>query len=388
MALEVNHLPVLTWNALKLNSASIDVDPAEAVSSGLTVEGLTDGVKTELSVSPDELAKRYDALGIENPEEAVVAGKFPIYNEQRFPTGMGAEIDRLMDEAKIPVRVLTFPEGYQNENPITVHYEAAAGKTSLSRVVLHLKEKAEISVIVEAVSGAKSDGKTLLGLGTRVVLEKGAKLDLSVVQTMDEDAAFFHDIGGWGAENSSFTLNKLDLGAKTVWEGLNHTQAGEGSVFSADLGYLGLPGSKTDINYNDVFRGRKADGRMYFKGALMDGAEKVFRGTVDFRQAASGCSGDEQEDVILLGDDIVNKTIPLILGEEEDVEGRHASTIGSLSEDMLFYLETRGIDKARAEELMVRASIGSIAAKIPSAELQCDVGDRIARIFHIEEDER
>ena len=85
--------------------------------------------------------------------------------------------------------------------------------------------------------------------------------------------------------------------------------------------------------------------------------------------------------MLLFGDEIVNKTIPLILGEEEDVEGRHAATIGKLSDDMLFYMQTRGIDRKKAEELMVMASINTISSGVPSDEIREQVEAYIAEVF-------
>lgn len=40
----------------------------------------------------------------------------------------------------------------------------------------------------------------------------------------------------------------------------------------------------------------------------------------------------------MLGDDVVNKTVPLILCAEENVEGTHGATIGELDADTMFYL--------------------------------------------------
>ena len=386
MSHTVNHLPVLTWNALKLNAASLDLPGTAFSAPQLKINHLRTPVEYRSSAPAEEFRALLGSLGTSNREEAVVAGKFPIYAEQSFPTGMGADADRIFEEAAVPGAVLTFPAGAKPERHVSFRYTLPAGANSLARILIRVKAGAEAKVLLHASPELADPGPVFFGLQTFVVLEPGAKLDLYAVQMLAEGSSFFHDIGGWGEADSSFTLYKLDVGAAKVWEGLNHTQAGDGSRFSADLGYVGLPGSFTDINYNNVFRGRKAEGRMYFKGALMDGAEKTFRGTVDFRRASSGCAGDEQEDVILLGDDVVNKTIPLILGEEEDVEGRHASTIGSLSEDMLFYLETRGIDKRTAEELMVRASLAHIAEAVPSDDVRCRVNEAIGRIFRAEEE--
>ena len=62
--------------------------------------------------------------------------------------------------------------------------------------------------------------------------------------------------------------------------------------------------------------------------ALRGQAHKVFRGTIDFKRGSSGAEGQEEERVLLLGDDVENKTIPLILCAQEDVKGNHGATIG------------------------------------------------------------
>ena len=63
----------------------------------------------------------------------------------------------------------------------------------------------------------------------------------------------------------------------------------------------------------------------------------------------------------MLGDDVVNKTVPLILCAEENVVGNHGATIGELDEDTLFYFESRGIDKQTAENILARAAIERLA---------------------------
>lgn len=87
----------------------------------------------------------------------------------------------------------------------------------------------------------------------------------------------------------------------------------------------------------------------------------MFRGTIDFKNGSAGSTGSEQETVLLLGDDVVNRTVPLILCAEENVEGTHGATIGALDDDTLFYFESRGFDRDAAERLMARAAVERLA---------------------------
>lgn len=80
-------------------------------------------------------------------------------------------------------------------------------------------------------------------------------------------------------------------------------------------------------------------------GTLMDAAEKIFRGTIDFVRGSADSVGAETEQVLLLGDDVVNKTIPVILCAEENVQGSHGAAIGELDEETLFYFGARGMGK-------------------------------------------
>ena len=132
---------------------------------------------------------------------------------------------------------------------------------------------------------------------------------------------------------------------------------GDGSDFQADMGYLAQKTQKLDMNTVVNHIGKKTTSRIQADGALKDSAEKLFRGTIDFKQGASESEGNEQENVILLGEDIVNRTVPLILCAEESVVGNHGATIGELDDDLLFYFESRGIDRKTAENMMARAAL-------------------------------
>jgi Fe-S cluster assembly scaffold protein SufB len=71
------------------------------------------------------------------------------------------------------------------------------------------------------------------------------------------------------------------------------------------------------------------------------------------------------ENVLLMDEDVWNQTIPVILCDEEDVEGNHGASIGNIDEELLFYMKSRGIEEKAVYEMMAGALIESVAAKIP-----------------------
>ncbi len=100
-----------------------------------------------------------------------------------------------------------------------------------------------------------------------------------------------------------------------------------------------------------------------------------------------GAVGNEKEDVLLLSNDVVNQTIPLILCAEEDVEGNHGATIGKLDDELLFYLESRSMNREQIYEMMAMAKVDAVCRKIPDASTQAKVQKFLGRAGEEEEAE-
>ena len=54
----------------------------------------------------------------------------------------------------------------------------------------------------------------------------------------------------------------------------------------------------------------------------------------------------------------------------DDVQCAHGATIGDLDEEVLFYLRSRGLDKAQATSLLTQAFCNDVLERIPQAFLR------------------
>lgn len=199
-------------------------------------------------------------------------------------------------------------------------------------------------------------------LHVRTVLrpEKDAVIRLVQVQAMDGGAVLRSEVSARCPEDSAVELYRLLPGRGDTYADDRLTLA-DGASLKAAMGYLGRDAQVIDLNLAVDHAGRDTRSDIDVSGALAGSAKKVFRGTIDFKHGSAGSTGSEQETVLLLGDDVVNKTVPLILCTEENVEGTHGATIGALDKDTLFYFESRGFDRAAAESLMARAAVERLA---------------------------
>ncbi len=241
------------------------------------------------------------------------------------------------------------------------------GTYSEKRVDIHAPEGQTVTVF----ETLRSEDKLLVR--TELHVEKDARVRLVQIQNAAHDSLLRLETDGRCAENGQVELIQILLGRGDVYSDGHFALNGTGAGFQAGIGYLGQKQQTVDLNLVVDHWGQKTTSEINAAGALKDDARKTFRGTIDFKKGSAGSVGNEQETVLMLGDGVVNKTVPLILCAEENVVGNHGATIGELDEDTLFYFESRGISAAEAENIMARAAIERLARTLQNETAQAAV---------------
>ncbi|WP_026517778.1 SufB/SufD family protein [Butyrivibrio sp. MC2021] len=370
--LKVNVLPVLTYNFLQVNDSAItgsdlNIDKLESPEAKALPQGVS--VKRVSFAEAGELFRKVsDRINVSTGVPGVPNGDTSGRDaSQAVRTGMGADVDNLMEAVGAQVDVYTVEEGVKAAEPVVLEFKMDKGQGVLAGQVIHAKKDSEITVVMDYNSELDAEG--FLGVSTRLLAEEGAKISLVKAQLLGKGFTHFDDIGGAAFNKGAINITTLELGANKVWTGSYINLSEKESELNTNMGYLCRDDEKLDINYVADHRGKKTLANMQFKGVLMDQAKKTFRGTIDFKNGSSGSAGDEQEDALLLSPDVVNRSMPVILCQEEDVDGRHGATIGQLGEDLLFYMQSRGIDEEEAKRIMIRARLKSVARTIPEPGL-------------------
>ena len=247
-----------------------------------------------------------------------------------------------------PLRLTVEGKGAYSRKRISV--EALPG----SRVTLIETLRAERSLAVE----------------TRLTVRDGACVRLVQVQCAKPSSVLYSRVDGVCEGNGRIELVQVFPGGGDVYADTQITLPADGGCFQADIGYLGQQSQRLDMNLVVEHYGKRTQSEIRAAGALKDAAQKTFRGTIDFKNGATEAVGNENETVLMLGEDVVNKTVPLILCAEENVVGNHGATIGELDGETLFYFESRGVDRETAENILARAAIERLARAVEDDETE------------------
>jgi len=327
----INPLAAPTWHRLKVNDTPVRLaDPADVLRAPCRIEG--------------------------NAGEGYWTGEL-----SGIRTGAGEAFTNWIRNTGIEaVRIRTD----ENSAPVRMHIAPAeTAHTAVLPVDIIADDNKELTVIMDLTDGPKPC-RGALAVQTRIKAGAGARVKLVQLQLTQNTVQVYTDIGVEAGENAHVQIVQLFAGGADVYAGSEITLRGDGSSSQVFIGYQGAGKGKLDFNYNSVHIGKNTDSSMTVNGVLRDSAEKTFRGTIDFKTGSSGAVGAETEDVLLLGETVVNKTVPLILCAEEDVKGSHGASIGQLDEEMLFYLGSRGISEQKAVDLMAGARISRIVREI------------------------
>ena len=383
------------------NKAAAVVDGATAeAGAGVAAEGtqVLRGVDVAPAQTWNWLRTNDATLVVPAPPAADPMAEVPAA-ARRIAGGAGTEATQWLDATATTRRVVVVPAGTVGDR-IAVGLDSSLG--SVAQTSVFARPGAEAFVDVVAAEGlgaapverdarehaeaneaaareadqprAEGDAPVTSGHALRIHAEAGSRVHVTLLVAASASQQYLDSLGIVADERAEVTVRQYVIGAGTCALGTNVELTGDRSRLDLTLRYLASGTSKLDLGYAVPVRGRKARANLDMTGVLSDAAEKSLRATIDLMHGCKGAKGSEQETVLVCGDDVVNRTLPVILCDEDDVEGSHGAAIGSVSPEQLGYLADRGLDETEAEALFTRAIVDDAANTLPGAAPAAVVG--------------
>ncbi len=283
---------------------------------------------------------------------------------ERIECGMGQEVTDYVESQAFKSDFYNVPAHTKREEPIVVAVSAAQNQCANTGVIV--REGAEATVVIAAFAGdvdgdaptgsdANDDALPTSAALTRIVVEAGAKLHLIEMLGVNEGQQHLESVGLEIHQDAAVDVKQYALGGSTIGLGLTANLVGAQARLDLNNRYHATHEETLDINHLVRMRGTSTRALLTESGVLNEAAKKTLRATIDLVRGAKDAQGNEIETVMILGDDVVNKTMPAILCDEDDVAGNHGATIGSVSPEQLDYLAARGLSHQAAEQMFIRA---------------------------------
>lgn len=372
----VNALPVRTWSWLGINDRTIEEDIPEILpfnKNPLATKDIRDEKDILFAINTDVISSVKGADLIKAIEEV-----------STIPTGMGENAANYIKKNINTGIILRIPAGKKYKEPIFLEYDLdEENKTVVDFNTIYAEEDSEVTVVMHYKS-RKGISAFHSGL-TYMVAGKNAIINLIQIQLLSEESLHLNDIGAVIDNGGAINLVQGELGGSKAYNGCKVDLKGSNSKINIETIYFGDKNRTIDMNYVMNHHGKNSNSQIHVNGALLDQSSKTFRGTIDFKKGAAGSVGHEEEYNLLFSPRIRNLTAPLILCQEENVEGKHGANSGKIDENKLFYMMTRGLDELSAKKMMIEAAFCPAMEQIPFTDLQDQISEYVKeRLNNIE----
>jgi len=334
-----------------------------ALERGGLPDGVTFGALSDLEAAPEGLGELVGA-----------ADFFVTMNDAFGPDALVVEI----------------PAGLELDRPVVIVHWCDAGQADgpgpavFPRSVVRLGAGASAEV-VEVVAGPAGPGRPLVVPVVELVVEDRARLSYVVVQDLGPTAWHLARLGATVGADATLRSFTAGLGGDYDRCRVDAAAIGRGGSTELTTVYLGSGDQVHDVRTLQDHVAPRTTSDLLCKGAVAERSRSIYTGLIRVRHGAVRADAMQTNHNLVLDETAHADSVPNLDIEENDVRCSHASSVGPVSEDERYYLESRGISPDRAERLIVLGFFDAIVERAPVAAargpLRARIGARLGDLL-------
>ena len=279
--------------------------------------------------------------------------------------------------------VLYIPDNVEINQPIEgIFYQDSESDVPFNKHILIIAGKHSKFTYLERLETYGSGTVPVTAnITVEVIAQAGAQIKFSAIDRLGGNVTAYISRRG-----------KLDDDSMIDWAiGVMN----EGDVIADFDSDLFGRGSHADMKVVALSRGRQIQGidsrvtnygcnsigNILQHGVILEKGTLTFNGIGHIIKGAKGADAQQESRVLMLSDKARSDANPILLIDENDVTAGHAASIGQVDPEDMYYLMSRGLDKATAERLVVRGFLGSVIVEIPVKEVRAEMIENIDEIL-------
>lgn len=242
------------------------------------------------------------------------------------------------------------------EKPIYIlHISANAHHT---RNLIVVERNSQLTVVEDFFQhGAHTSFNNLM---TEVFVGKNANLTHYKLQTNLKESYHVGTTEIHQEADSNFSSFSFGWSGAMVRNNLNATQGGKNCLTNFYGVYAPTKKQRIDNQTFIHHLSPNCQSNEIYKGLIDDEAKAVFNGKILVAKDAQKINAYQSNKNILLSEQATIYAKPQLEIFADDVKCSHGATVGQLDKTQLFYLQSRGIDKAAAQGLLLTAFVAEL----------------------------
>jgi Fe-S cluster assembly protein SufD len=240
---------------------------------------------------------------------------------------------------------------------------ASAPAAHQSRLVVEIADGSEL-VLVEHFLGL-GDAAAFGNLAAEVSVGRGARL---VHVRLHEHGRASACVETWAVrlgDASRYDQHFLAFGGRLLRSNLRLSLDGKGAACRLAGLFLADGDRQVDLHTQIAHRGEASETSQEYRGIAADRGRGAFNGRIVVHPSARGANAGQTSRNLLLSPLAEINARPQLEIHANDVQCRHGATTGTVDEEQLLYLRSRGLDAATARALLVFAFCRDMLGRLP-----------------------
>lgn len=278
------------------------------------------------------------------------------------------------------------PEGVTCPMDLSTYFRInTEGSGQFERTLIIAEKGSKVSYL-EGCTAPKFDSKQLHAAVVELVALDDAEIKYSTVQNWfagDPKTGkggiynFVTKRGLCKGDRSRIFWTQVETGSAITWKYPSCILSGDDSVGEFYSVALTNHFQQADTGTKMIHLGKNTRSRIVSKGISAGVSKNSYRGSVTIKPNAENARNFTQCDSMLIGTTCKANTYPYIQVENPTANLEHEATTSRISEDQLFYFQSRGIPTEEAVSTLVNGFCQDVFNELP-AEFAAEAGKLLA----------
>ncbi|MDB5084479.1 MAG: FeS assembly protein SufB [Bacilli bacterium] len=361
----------------------------------------TDKSVTDWNDVPDAVKQTFDKLGIPEAERNFLAGVTAQYESEVVYHSMQKELEDLgviFTDTDTAVRehpelvkkyfgtvippsdnkfaalnsavwsggsFIWVPKGVKVDIPLQAYFRINTKNAGQFERTLIIGDDDSFVHYVEGCSAPKYTTDALHSAVVEIICNKGSRVRYSTIQNWSPNVYNLVTKRAVAHENAVMEWIDGNIGSKLTMKYPAVILKGEGS--RAEVTSIAFAGRDMhqDAGTKVFHLADNTSSTIISKSISKDGGKSTYRGWVKVADNAHNVKVNVKCDALMFGDNSVSDTLPFMEVGNNEVAIEHEATVSKVSEDQLFYLQSRGLSETQATSLIVSGFIEPFSKELP-----------------------
>lgn len=266
------------------------------------------------------------------------------------------------------------PKGLKSPMDLSSYFRINAQDTGQFERTLIIADEGSFVNYIEGCTAPQRSTNQLHAAVVEIIAHEKATINYSTVQNWyagDKNGIggiynFVTKRGLCEGKSSLITWTQVETGSAITWKYPSVVLKGDhsrGEFYSVALTNYKM---QADTGTKMVHIGKNTSSVIISKGIAADDSMNTYRGLVRFTPTAKNAHNYTQCDSLLIGSNCTTNTLPYIESYDSESSVQHEASISKVSEEQLFYLQSRGILNEKAIMLLLNGFCQEIFEKLPT----------------------